>query len=101
MTAEAIEKDCNNDNPCLVWLAWSLRSNDLVLKIPELPALDIRVPVPSFTIPVTGIETSKLPSNYLRKDSWIKSLKRAVKGVTFVAIDDALMMHVDRLGSIL
>ena len=34
MTAEAIEKDCNNDNPCLVRLAWSLRLNDLVLKIP-------------------------------------------------------------------
>jgi len=31
-SAESIGNDCNEESPCLVWLAYSLRTTDLVLK---------------------------------------------------------------------
>ena len=36
-TEESIEKDCNSDRPCYVWLAWKLRSSEVVLKAPLVP----------------------------------------------------------------
>ena len=38
-TAESIENDCNSERPCYVWLAWKLRSSEVVLKAPPVPTL--------------------------------------------------------------
>ena len=33
-SAESIEQNSNEESPCLVWLAWSIRSQPIVLEIP-------------------------------------------------------------------
>ena len=47
-TMKLIEEGCSNKNPCLVFLAWSLRSSRLVLVAPTFPALSTSVPTPEF-----------------------------------------------------
>ena len=99
--AKSIEKDCSAEDPCYVWLAWSLRSNDLVLKATRMPVLDLRVPVTFFDISEARPVTTKCPSDYLRKPAWVNTFKRVVKGVNAVPIDDTLMTNADNLGSVL
>jgi len=46
-TAEQIEAGCSEDEPCLVWYAWKVRSDEIVLKATELPALDLPAVLPT------------------------------------------------------
>ena len=38
-TAKSIEQNCSKESPCLVWLAWKLRSQPIVLEMPPEPFL--------------------------------------------------------------
>ena len=61
-TAESIENDCNSERPCYVWLAWKLRSSEVVLKAPPVPTLSTGLTLPEFTVVYAGAEDlSKVP----------------------------------------
>ena len=63
-TAESIETDCSEENACLVWHAWNLRSSALVLKEKPMPVLSTSLPTPEFSVVYAGPEKTKLPSEY-------------------------------------
>ena len=71
-TAQSIEEDCSEENPCLVWLAWRLRSSELVLKAPPAPVLLTSLKMLPFTVTYAGEVTyagqvvKKCLSGYLR-----------------------------------
>ena len=100
-TAESIESDCSNEETCLVWLAWKLRSTPLVMKPLELPILDTSVATPSFSVVYYQPVSTKLPSDYLQNDMWIESLKSVLKGVSFVALTSQLKENANQLAIIL
>jgi len=96
-TAEMIENDCSDDEPCLVWIAWKLRAKELVLKQRAQVAIDLRVPTPEFTVVCASRPAIKTPSEYLRNSSWVQSLSLFIRGVDFVTIDDELIKNADKL----
>lgn len=96
-TAESIEKDCDNDNPCLVWLAWKLRSTKVVLKAPPVPTLSTSLTLPQFTVVYAGPAVDKCPSHYLQNLTWVETLKATVKGVQFGNVDDVMIQQAMKL----
>ena len=96
-TIESIESDCSNKEPCLVWLAWRIRSDPLLLKKLPMPEFKDSFPTPKFTVVYAGPEERKLPSDYLRNDAWVAALKSVVKGIDTVPIDDEMMAKADQL----
>jgi hypothetical protein len=89
-TAESIANDCSNKEPCLVWIAWKLRSDEIMLKERPIPLLTTSLPTPEFNVVYARLEPSKLPSQYLNDSLWVKTLKSIVKGVDAVLIDKEL-----------
>ena len=69
-TEESIERDSNSDRPCYVWLAWKLRSSEVVLKAPPVPTLSTSITLPQFTVVLVyaGATVEKCPSHYLFAD---------------------------------
>ena len=96
-SAEEIERNCSNERPCLVWLAWSLRSKELVLKAPPMPTVDTRVMVPEFKVMYASKKKVKKASEYLGDQSWVDMLGVVVKGVSCVPISDELKEKADYL----
>jgi len=96
-TAESIEKDCSEEEPCLVWHAWRLRSQALVLKPREEPDLNTSFQAPKFSVVYARPAVAKKPSEYLKSQPWVDSLKSVVKGVGAVAITNELMDNADSL----
>ena len=96
-TAESIENDCNSERPCYVWLAWKLRSSEVVLKAPPVPTLSTGLTLPEFTVVYAGAEDLKCPSNYLQNSTWVETLKATVKGVRFGNVDDDMIERSKKL----
>ncbi|KAL9178336.1 hypothetical protein ACHAXT_001764 [Thalassiosira profunda] len=87
-TPAQVEAECSNEYPCLVWLAWTLRSSDLVLKERATPVLDLSVPTPSF-VAVSAEPVARLAAkDYLRNETWVNGLKSTVKGFRPVDMDE-------------
>ena len=95
-TAESIEQDCSEGSPCLVWLAWRLRSHPIVLEIPPEPIL-IAPTVPEFNVVYAGPATTKPASDFFKDIVWVENWERIVKGVGSIAITDELMGKADSL----
>ena len=103
-TAEEIESQCSEEQPCLVWLAWKLRSNELVLKRRDEPALDLSIPQPVILFDSANDDdaaVTKMPSDYLCNTNWTAAFGTTVKGVTAGVIDDGMKTNADRLVSVL
>ena len=96
-SAESIQNDCTTEEPCLVWIAWKLRSSPLVLKERPEPVMDLSFHTPEFTVIYATPALAKLPSQYLRDTSWVKRLQSVVKGVSFLNITEDLMKNADSL----
>ena len=97
-TAELIKKDCNNEEPCLVWLAWNLRSKDIVLKAPAMPTLDTCVLLSEFDVMYACPKNGKRASDYLCSQVWVDMLGSAVNGVSDVHITRKM---IDKAGYII
>ena len=96
-TAESIEKDCSDKEPCLVWMAWNIRSHVLVLEPRSIPVMNIRVSMPEFTVVYAGRESRRMASDYLRSGTWVTALGAVVKGVHAVPITDSILAKADNL----
>ena len=83
-------------SPCLVWLAWRLRSHPMVLEIPPEPIL-IAPTVPEFNVVYAGPATTKPASDFFKDIVWVENWKRIVKGVGSIPITDELMGKADSL----
>lgn len=100
-TAEEIERECSNERPCLVWLAWTLRSKDLVLQPRQMPILSVTVPEPTFSIPSSTPEIVHYASDYMRNESWLSAWSSVVMGAAAVSVNERVMMNADKLASAL
>ena len=101
-TAESIRLTCNLTNPCLVWLAWQLRSETTVLEVPPEPERNCALLLPKFTIMYAGPETEKTASQYLLNDEWVNDAKATLLGrstTVGVTINDELLRKADALAS--
>jgi hypothetical protein len=90
-TADDIAQDCSDENPCLVWLVWRLRTHTIVLEMPALPVLNTSLQMPEFTIAYAGRMSGKCPSEYLLSNAWVATLKSTVKGVSFRAFETSMI----------
>ena len=86
-----IEEGCSNKNPCLVFLAWSLRSSRLVLVAPTFPALSTSVPTPEFIFVYASWVVKTCPAEYLHNGAWISDFKATLKVVGFRADDETMV----------
>lgn len=100
-TAQSIEEDCNAGNPCLVWLAYSLRSCSLVLQAPTMPVLLTSLPTPQFTVTYVRRAVEKCPSDYLLNRVWVETLKATVEGVTIGDVSESMVCKAKLLVSAL
>ena len=78
-TAQSIEEDCSDENPCLVWISWSVRKSTLVLEEYTLPETSDSFEMPQFSITGSGSDDQKFPSGYLQSASWVEALKSTVR----------------------
>ena len=90
-TAEDIERNGSKSEPTLVWYAWFLCDEDLVLQEQEELVLDTRMIVPKFSVTYVGPDEAKKASEHLRDRAWVRAFKGTVKGVSIVPINDDLM----------
>lgn len=97
-TAAEMEAECSFDRPCLVWLAWKLRAEELVLKPRQQPVLQVLHPQSSlsFENPPDAI-AAKNPSEYLRDPKWREAAELSIKGVTFCDVTDEMAANADKL----
>ena len=80
-TAVEIEAECSFDRPCLVWLAWKLRAEELVLKPRKQPVLKVSNPQSSLSFVTTPDEiVAKTASDCLRNSKWLEAVETSVKG---------------------
>ena len=102
-TAEEIQTQCSEDNPCFVWLAWKLRSSDIVLQQPAVPILALSTPQPTLTFESGEANhvVVKKASDYLHNAKWITSFESAVKGVAVGEVNESMRNNADRLVSIM
>ena len=96
-TAESVENDCSDEEPCLVWLAWKHRADPVILEERPVPVMNTSIQAPEFTVTSATREDTKLPSDYLNDEQWVGVLKSVVKGVEAVPIDEALLSKADAL----
>ena len=97
-TASAIEEHSSEENPCLVWLAWKLRTSKLVMKPPIKPAAPTAgLKTPEFTVLSTGPINKKCPSNYLNNSAWVDSFQSVVKGVEFLPVNADMIANSELL----
>jgi len=98
-TASQIEEGCDAQNPCLVWLAWSVRSDTLMLKQPIEPTLEafIVVPNPTYVTTYGGDKHRPTPTECLRNASWVAKMAELVKGTTVVEVTDDVVLIADAL----
>ncbi len=96
-SAQSIESECSEDEPCLVWLAWNLRSDPLVLIRLPMPVLCTSLPTPSFRLPDSTSPAEKFASNHLLNSTWVNSFSSVVKGVSAVTLDETIRMNADKL----
>ena len=101
-TAEEIEAQCSESNPCLVWWAWTICRDEAppVLILPDEPALRVSVPNQTFDVVYAGLKSSldrKRPSEYLKDEAWVSTFRSSVKGFTGVMIDGAMLEQADKL----
>ena len=88
---KSIKEDFSNENPCIVFLEWILRSSSLVLMAPTLPALSTSVPTPDFMFAYASRVVEKCPVEYLQNGAWISDFKATVKVVGFGAVDETMV----------
>ena len=102
-TAEEIVTQCSEDNPCFVWLAWKLRSSDIVLKQPAVPTLTLSASQPTLTFESGDVNhvVVKKASDYLHNAKWVASFESAVKGIAVGEVNEEMKYNADRLVSIL
>ena len=85
---EMAKEECSLEEPCLVWLAWDVRNESLVLECPPLPQLDTSIPTPSFEVTRSVPVNERRPSAYLQDGKWVDALKATVKGVTSINVEE-------------
>eukprot|EP00986_Skeletonema_menzelii_P009304 scaffold4187_cov135-Skeletonema_menzelii.AAC.10 len=91
-----------SDRPCLVWLAWKLRSANIVLSAPDAPVLDVTVPLPQFAVVHAGPSTMKHASDYLTDEDWVLAFEATVKGrISTSTVTQAMKINADKLESAL
>jgi hypothetical protein len=103
-TAEEIETECSEEEPCLVWLAWNLRCKKIVLKQRDMPTLNDSIPQPSFTFATPDADLAVVPkkaSDYLSDPDWLGAFESTVKGVTVCSVDDGMKRNADMLVSLM
>ena len=64
-SAEMMKEECSMEEPCLVWYAWTIRKEEIVLKCPSLPELDTNLPTPTFEVTRSILINKRRPSEYL------------------------------------
>jgi hypothetical protein len=97
-TAAEVADECDVDNPCYVWLAWKLRSEELVLQCREEPVLQVINPQPSFSYDDPSIQIApKKASDYLRDQSFVDAFAAEVEGVNVCSVDDEMLENADKL----
>ena len=74
-----------------MWLAWSLRTADLVLHLPAVPEVSGSLQVPTFKITYATPTDHKCPSEYLKNEGWIDTFKSTMKGVWFLDVDEEMV----------
>ena len=90
-----IEADCSEEAPCLIWYAWKVRSDEIVLRATELSALDFPAVLPTFTVTSARPTNKKLSSEYLRDPVWLEALSSAVKGAKMIQVSEELRKTAD------
>mmetsp|Transcript_22611 Transcript_22611/g.34254 ORF Transcript_22611/g.34254 Transcript_22611/m.34254 type:complete len:444 (-) Transcript_22611:16-1347(-) len=99
-SAESIEADCSFQEPCLVWLAWKLRSANIVLSARDAPVLDVTVQLPQFAVVHAGPSQQKRASDYLSDKDWVLSFEATVKGrISTSTVTTAMKINADKLES--
>ena len=96
-TVEMVKEECSLEEPCLVWLAWDVRNEPLVLECPPLPQLDTSIPTPSFEVTRSVPVNERRPSAYLQDGKWVDALKATAKGVTFINVEERHLRESDVL----
>ncbi len=101
-TVDEMKVECSFDMPCLVWLAWKLRTEDLVLKPRQKPALQVVCPQSSlsFANPLEAMVV-KNASDYLGNSKWLEAAESSLKGVAFGAVDDGMTANADKLAPLM
>ncbi len=101
-TVAEMKVECSSERPCLVWLAWKLRTDDLVLKPRTKPALQVVHPQSSLSFanpPETMVV--KNASDYLRNSKWVEAAEMSLKGVAFCAVDNTMTVNADKLAPLM
>jgi hypothetical protein len=96
-TAESVETDCLEEEPCIVGWTWKLPCKILVLKAKDLPVLNTSLPTPNFSIVYSRPVTARKPSDYLKDNNWVDALELVLKGVNAVPIKEELMDNANNL----
>ena len=100
-TVEMMKEECSPEEPCLVWYAWTIRGEEVVLKCPSLPKLDTSIPTPTFEVTSSVLVNERRPSEYLQDEQWLKALKGTVKGVRLVEVTERRVHESDILAKVL
>ena len=68
-SAESIERDTTEDDPCLVWLAWKLRAEPIVLEERPEPVMNTSLQTPEFSVVYVRPESVTPASAYLLNET--------------------------------
>ena len=102
-SSESIEQNCNPANPCLVWLAWQVRSEEPnVLELPPAPEENYTLETPAYNILSARPEVEKTASEYLLNDEWVEKVKATFMGratTSTVTINDDVLKQANQLAS--
>ena len=49
-TVEIVKEEYSLEEPCLVWFAWNVRTEELILECLALSQLDTSIPTPTFKV---------------------------------------------------
>ena len=106
-TAQDIEANCSDDNPCLVYWAWKLCKTKAPVKLtlPTQPVLASVLSTPTYAAVRVGLSDytiqPKLASDYLRDAEWADCLVSCIKGLGngVAPIDSEMFERADSLVS--
>lgn len=100
-SAQSIENNCSDESPCLVWIAWKLRSSPLIMEELSQPNLDTSLKLPEFSVAYAGPGRRKSASEYLTNADWVGSLCSVIKGINTCTIDGRMLSKADALSAAL
>ena len=59
-------------------MAWQLRNEKLVLKLPDVPTMSTALATPEFVVTYAGHLSDECPSEYLKSDVWVETVQSTV-----------------------